>query len=192
MTTPFRLMSLLVVLTLLSACGDFDGRVVPVKHADPPLPIEDMRGHADQGDAAAQYQLGVRYDRGQGVLQDYQEALHWYRLAAAQGHSAAQYNLCVMADMGHGLPQDYQEALHWCHLAADQGQGRAMYNLGLHYQKAQGVPRDLLQAHKWYNLASAAGYEDGAKMRDRIAKEMTQDQIAEAQRLAREWKPVNR
>ena len=191
MTRPFGLMNILVLLIVLPACGDFDGRIVPVKHADPPPPVEDMRGLADQGDANAQYNLGVRYDRGQGVRQDYQEALHWYKLAAAQGHSAAQYNVCMMVDLGHGLPQDYQEAVRWCRLAADQGQGRAMYNLGLHYQKAQGVPRDLPEAHKWYNLAAAAGYSDGAKMRDRLAKEMTPAQIAEAQRLAREWKPAN-
>ena len=191
MTKRFRLLSALLVMSAVTACGDFDGRVVPIKRADPAMPIEEVRALAEQGDAEAQYKLGVRYDRGQGVAQDYQEALHWYRLAAAQGYSAAQYNLCSMSDTGQGLPQDYQEALRWCRLAADQGQGRAMYNLGLHYQKGQGVPRDLLQAHKWYNLAAAAGYDQGAKMRDRLAKEMTAAQIAEAHRLAREWKPVN-
>jgi TPR repeat protein len=190
MKKRFRLVSALLLASAVAGCGDFDGRVVPVKRAEPAMPIEEMRGLAEQGDAAAQYKLGVRYDRGQGVSQDYQEALHWYRLAAAQGHSAAQYNLCMMSDVGQGLPQDYLEALRWCRLAADQGQGRAMYNLGLHYQKGQGVLPDVIQAHKWYNLAAAAGYEQGAKMRDRLAKDMTPAQVAEAHRLAREWKPA--
>src|SRR5437868_1027398 len=123
MTKRFELVCALLVISAVTACGDFDGRVVPVNRAEPVMPIEEMRGLAEQGDAAAQYKLGVRYDRGQGVAQDYQEALHWYRLAAAQGNSAAQYNLCAMSDMGQGLPQDYLEALRWCRLAADQGQG---------------------------------------------------------------------
>ncbi len=62
-----------------------------------------------------------------------------------------------------------------------------MYNYG------QGVPQDYIQAHMWYNLAAASGGDDdremAAKNRDLIAEKMTSEQIAEAQRLAREWKP---
>jgi TPR repeat protein len=58
-----------------------------------------------------------------------------------------------------------------------------MYELGL------GVQQDYIQAHMWFNLAGAAGDAKGIKERDEIASKMTPDQIAEAQRLAREWKP---
>ena len=57
---------------------------------------------ADQGDAGAQYNLGVMYDNGQGVPQNYAEAVKWYRLAADQGDASAQYNLGVMYDNGRG------------------------------------------------------------------------------------------
>ena len=60
-------------------------------------------------------------DIGQGVPQDYAEAVKWYRLAAEQGYAAAQYNLGVMYDNGQGVPQDYAEAVKWYRLAAEQG-----------------------------------------------------------------------
>jgi TPR repeat protein len=133
----------------------------------------------------------MRYERGIAVPQNYREAARWYRLSAMQGHSHAQYKLCEMSEQGRGLPQDYQEALRWCGLAADHGDGRAMFKLGRLYHTAHGVPRDVVRAHMWYNLASAYGYEEGKKWRDRLAAddafEMTPDQIAEAQKLAREW-----
>ena len=53
---------------------------------------------AEQGDAIAQYNLGVMYERGDGVLKDFSEALKWYRLSAEQGYASAQYNLGVMYD----------------------------------------------------------------------------------------------
>ncbi|MGA2435349.1 MAG: SEL1-like repeat protein, partial [Bryobacteraceae bacterium] len=61
--------------------------------------------------------------------------------------------------------------------------------LGLMYAKGQGVPQDYIQAHMWFNLAGASGNADAIKERDAIGSKMTPDQIAEAQRLAREWKP---
>jgi TPR repeat protein len=69
-----------------------------------------------------------------------------------------------------------------------------MENLGDMYRQGQGVPQDYVQAHKWYNLAATIYtntevHRDAAKARDSLAKRMTPAQIAEAQRLAREWKP---
>ena len=73
---------------------------------------------------AAQYNLGIMYCNGQGVLQDYKEAVKWYRLAAEQGYAAAQYNLGLMYRNGDGVPQDYQEAVKWYRLAAEQGDAK--------------------------------------------------------------------
>ena len=70
-----------------------------------------VRKAAKQGNAEAQYSLGLMYNNGDGVTQDYQEALKWYRLAAEQGHAPAQNNLGVMYINGEGVTQDYQEAL---------------------------------------------------------------------------------
>jgi len=185
MTTRFPL--LIAATGLCALVGCVDPRMAPYATlGDRTAEINELRAQAEQGNAKDQYNLGVRYESGQVVPQDYQEAVRWYRLAAMQGYSDAQYQLCTMSDIGRGLPQDYQEALRWCSLAADQYNVRAMYNLGVHYQYARGVSKDLIRAHMWYNLAAANGYDDGGKWRDRLASDMTPAQIAEAQKLARE------
>ena len=80
--------------------------------------LADLRGRAEQGDAAAQFDLGIRYSLGLGVPENDAEAIRWYRLAAAQGHAEAQNNLGVMYDAGRGIPQDYAEAVRWYQRAA--------------------------------------------------------------------------
>ena len=76
---------------------------------------------ADQGFADAQYNLGLAYAAGQGVLQNYGEALEWFRLAADQGLADAQHNLGVMYDRGQGVPENYVSAHMWYNLSAAQG-----------------------------------------------------------------------
>ena len=151
------------------------------------LPI--FRQLADQGNAKAQTSLGIMYTNGQGVTQDYGEAVWWYRKAADQGYARAQYNLGYMYATGQGVAQDYGEAVRWSRKAADQGPADAQYNLGVMYANGLGVPQDYVRAHMWWNLATARGLKRARKARDIVAKEMTPAQIAEANRLAREWKP---
>jgi hypothetical protein len=83
---------------------------------------------ADQGHAEAQYNLGVMYYKGQGVPQDYAEAVKWYRLAADQGYAEAQYNLGVMYGKGQGVPQNYAEAYVWSSVAVAGGYAGAVKN----------------------------------------------------------------
>ena len=85
------------------------------------------------------------------------------------------------------MPQDYAEALRWYRLAAAQGVANAQTSLGFMYALGQGVPQDYVQAHMWFNLAEAQGSRNAVKGRDMAANEMTSAQIAEAQRMAREW-----
>jgi TPR repeat protein len=84
---------------------------------------------ADQGNVDAQNILGIMYFEGQGVPQDYAEALQWRRLAAEQRNAHAQYNLGFMYNKGQGVPQDYAEALEWYRLAAAQGHAHAPNNI---------------------------------------------------------------
>ena len=152
-----------------------------------------FRKAADQGNASAQFNLGSMARRGEGVSQDYTEAIRWFRKAADQGNASAQFNVGSMARRGEGVSQDYTEAIRWYRKAADQGNARAQFNLGSMYDKGEGVPQDYVLAHKWKNLAAARATgkntEEFAKARDAVAAKMTADQIAEAHRLAREWKP---
>ena len=76
--------------------------------------------------------------------------------------------------------------------AAMQGRPDALYNLGLAYSTGQGVGVDYVAAHKWFNLAASRGIDEAKSWRASIAKEMDTQQIAEAQRQAREWLMVSR
>ena len=95
---------------------------------------------------------------------------------------------------GRGILEDDAEAVRWYRLAADQGHGVAQGGLGFMYANGRGVPQDYVVAHMWYNLAGAQSSSDErdilVKAQDALGAEMTPEQIAEAQRLAREWKSV--
>ena len=111
-----------------------------------------------------------------------------WRPLAEQGDASAQTNLGVMYHQGHGVPLDYAEAMKWFRLAAEQGDATAQHNLGLMYAKGQGVAQNYIQAYMWETLAAAQGNDNASKGLEILEKQMTPDQIAEAQRLAREWK----
>ena len=95
--------------------------VIPVA-ADAQNPSADYwRARAEEGEAIAQYNLGVMYADGRGVPQDDAEAVRWWRLAAERGLAVAQYFLGAMYANGDGVPEDDTEAVRWFRLAAEQG-----------------------------------------------------------------------
>ena len=113
-----------------------------------------------------------------------------------QGLARAQYNPGLMYADGEGVPQDYAEAVRWYRLAADQGLAGAQLNLGLISASGSGVPQNYVEAHMWLSLAESSS-EDNERVRERVveardalAARMTAEQIAEAQRRAREWTPT--
>lgn len=149
---------------------------------------------AEAGDAAGEYNLGYMYDEGHGVTPDPAEALKWYRLAADKGYATAQSNLGLMYAMGRGVPRDDAEAVRCFRRAAEAGLGAAQFNLAGMYFKGNGVPQDPVLAYMWCDLAVA--HADGAEKstkyaagRDQIGARLNPAQLAQAQRLAREWKP---
>lgn len=123
------------------------------------------------------------------------ESVGAMRRAAEQGNMEAQTILASIYAQGRGVPQDDSEAARWYRKAADQGYLGAQVLLGTLYQEGHGVPQDYVQAHMWMNLAasraSADDQQEYSSMRDYVAGKMTAQQIAEAQRLAREWKSKN-
>jgi TPR repeat protein len=119
----------------------------------------------------------------------------WFRKAAEQGNASAQTNLGMMYEDGRGIPQDYTEAARWYRKAADQGWPTGQGFLGALYTFGTGVPKDDVLAHMWLSLA-ISGLPPTSEVRTSmrrhrkiIALMMTPAQIAEAQKLAREWKP---
>lgn len=142
---------------------------------------------ANQGDAMAQYNLGVCYALGNGVTQDYSQAVKWYRKAADEGQMAAQYSLGVCYHEGRGIQASWVDAINWFHSAAEQGHPAAQFNLAYMYAEGQAVDKDLVEAYKWYDLAAQQNEPNAAQRRDMIAQEMTPLQVAEGQRLSREF-----
>ncbi len=164
-----------------------EGRGVPKDDAEA---LRWYRLAADQGVAVAQYNLGVKYANGEGVPENDAEAVKWYRLAADQGDAFAQHNLGAAYTNGSGVPKNDVEAAKWYRSAADQGHARAQYYLGAAYANGRGVSRDDVLAYMWLDLAAAGTFEERAtahKFRAEMAGRMTEAQLAEAQRLAREW-----
>jgi S1-C subfamily serine protease len=144
---------------------------------------------AEQGNALAQGNLGLMYVKGQGVPQDYVSAYRWWTLSAEQGDAQAQWNLGQMYLKGEGVAQDYKEAVKWYRLSAERGNAGGQFSLGVMYGTGTGVPKDSVSAHMWLTLASSKGYKDAVKFRNKAEKAMSPQQIVEAQRLARNWKP---
>ena len=121
------------------------------------------REAADQGYAAAQFDIGVLYANGFGVAQDYAEAMRWYRKAADQGYAAAQLDIGVLYRYGRGVAQDYGEAMRWYRKAANQGNAMAQHNIGNLYEHGWGVAQDSAEAQVWMQKAAAAGNADAKR-----------------------------
>ena len=159
--------------------------IAPWALGQDPDTITEIRLQAEQGDASAQYNLGVRYAFGRGVPQDEAEAVRWYRLSADQGDADAQYELGGRYSFGEGVPQDEAEAVRWYRLSAEQGNATAQWLLGIRYAIGEGVLKDSVLAHMWCNIAGANGNEAAREGRDDLERDMTRDEITRATELAR-------
>ncbi|QWG12219.1 sel1 repeat family protein [Bradyrhizobium sediminis] len=135
-------------------------------------------------DAGPFEDAGAAYDGG-----DYATALRLYRQMADQGNGNAQFSLGTIYEKGRGVAQDDAEAAKWYRLAADQGHPTAQFNLGIMYDNGRGVAQNKVLAHAWFSLSVAQGNQEAARTRDILARRMTPTQLAQAQKLAREWKP---
>ena len=144
---------------------------------------------AEQNHAGAQYNLGVRYHNGEGVAKDDEEALKWTRKAAEQNHAGAQFNLGLCYANGQGVAKDEAEAVKWYRKAAEQNDAGAQYNLGVRYHDGEGVAKDYVESYKWLLLAAGQGDQDGKKRVTTLERMLSREQIAEGQKLARNFKP---
>jgi uncharacterized protein len=122
------------------------------------------------------------------------EGLRLTRLAAEKGHAKAQFYLGQFYSNGDGVEQSYKEAAKWFRRAADQGDDEAQEALGSAYFFGRGVPQDYMEAHMWANLALANSADDVARyshlaLLESIAEKLTREEVIEAQKLARDWKP---
>ena len=111
--------------------------------------------NAEQGDAESQYKMGKYYEDGDGVVQNYPEAIKWYRLAVQQGHAGAQ---CAL-----GRCYSQYEIANLYRKAAEQGHVEAQYRLGECYYNSYGegnlgLKTDEYESFKWYLRAAEQGH----------------------------------
>ncbi|MGN0866759.1 MAG: tetratricopeptide repeat protein [Oligosphaeraceae bacterium] len=122
------------------------------------LKFQELQEKAQQGDPAAQYELGECYALGKGVPQDDKEAAKWYRLAVVQGHAGALQAILDIAEF-----QKLQEK-------AQQGDPKAQCELGNCYMHGKGVPHDQQEAVKWFRLAVEKGHAGAQQAISHIAE----------------------
>lgn len=170
---------------------------------------ESIMAAAELGDVQAQARLGVMYQSGEGMSQNFTESAKWTRKAAMEGHAGAQASLGHKYQWGTGVPLNLTEAAYWYRLAAEQGHASGQERLGTLYE--WGVPEDLTEAAKWYERAAEQGdasaqsslgqlYAAGDPVkayawftlagervvRDQLREKLTPAQITEAEELAAE------
>jgi hypothetical protein len=97
-----------------------------------------------------------------------------------------------MYAIGDGVTENDAEAVKWYRLAADQGRSDGQYILGVMYANGEGVPESKVDAYFWFNLAAAQGNTTAIDGKNIIEREITREQIAEAQRRSAAWKPKTR
>jgi uncharacterized protein len=157
--------------------------------------VETTQTRADDGDAEAQFSLGVKFSRA-GAGQDYAQAAQWYLKAATQSHCLAQFNLAVMYSAGQGMDRDEAQSGLWMQRAADLGDAGAQYKIGMKLHRDsldelnKAAPETRIQAYKWLRLAAAQGYRDSEAAWAFVALAMTHEDVADATRRVAEFIPV--
>lgn len=154
--TPTSSLSLSKARTSLAARGRRDAAILAGGSAaqKPTNILWEIRRLAEAGDRDAQFRLGLMYDEGFEVPQDFAEAAGWYRKAAEQGHAQAQ---CSLGDTYYAR-EDYAEATPWYRKAAEQGHAQAQYSLGAAYRLGDGVAQSDAEAAKWFRKAAEQGH----------------------------------
>jgi TPR repeat protein len=151
---------LLVALTQDATSGPNEDARAAYQRGDYAMAMTLLQPMADKGERAAQFNVGLMYNLGQGVQQSYPDALKWFIKSADQGYPNAAYGLATMYARGEGVPQNYVLAHMWYNLAASQ-----------------------------FPASEQARREKAIKGRELVASKMTPAQVAEAQNLAAKWKP---
>lgn len=119
--------------------------------------LHHIRLAADQDHAAAQFELALSYESGEGVVKDFEKSARLYQLAADQGHIEAQYRLGACYYTGKGVTKDLTESIRLCRLTAEHGLPEGQHQLGIFYKRGEGVTKDFGEAIRLFRLAADRG-----------------------------------
>lgn len=182
---------LIVIAVILVSKGGRRGRAAG---GGKTLAAAHLIRRAEKGDVDAQKELGYIYAMGAGkVHKNLPEALVWYEKAARRGDAEAQNALGILyAKGGEGLMQNHRKAALWYEKAAGRGLAQAQLNYGILFEYGQGVIKSYITAYMWYTLAfehaDTATKELLHERTANISRSMTQEQIMEARKRARDWR----
>lgn len=143
---------------------------------------------AEQGLPEAQYRVGLMHKFGWGTERDHAVAARWFKAAAEQSHAEAQFELGIYYKDGRGVAKDAEQAARWFLKSAEQGVGIAQLNLGRFYLAGTGVAKDPFAAYLWLTAAAQNDYMDGMALRVPAARELTPEQMKEAEARARQYR----
>jgi TPR repeat protein len=187
------LLPLLLVPLSAASAGVPEG-IAAYKAEDYATALREFRAGAQKGDPEAAFYLGWMYDNADGVGHDDAEAARWYRRAADDGYAPAQHYLGLIYADGEGVGQDLDEAAKWFRRAALQGNPGAQYSLGVMYRDGVAVDKDPVEALKWLTLAVQGATpddnEEAASAHEALARSLSPEQLAEADRRARAFQPT--
>lgn len=148
---------------------------------------------AQGGSAGGLFLLGQLHLQGRGVEKDDAKGVELVRRAAEAGRPDAQFAYARLVNEGRGgLAKDPRQAIGWLRRAANQGYAPAQAAVGSLYYRGEGLPADYVLAYMWLNLARAQGHSPASAKEafEALEKRMTPDQVAEAQKRSREWRPA--
>lgn len=182
----FRIFVVLVLLLMPAyAFAQEDGFV-----ADTPQTLDEQMSNAVDGDVGSQYNLGMKYARGEGVPQDYKAAAKWLEMAANQGDADAQAALGVMHQKGQGVPEDINLAALWYKRAAVQGDKLSQFNLASIYANGRGSMKNEKEAFFWVTLAAVDNPQPPIiALRDLLQGKLSAADVSEIQQRASLWIP---
>src|SRR6516225_1038751 len=140
---------------------------------------------AKHGSENSMSNLGIFYEKGEVVPQDYAKAREWFDKAAAKSEAIAMVSLGILYENGYGVAQDYAKAREWYEKAADKGNADAMNNLGTLCKNGDGVAQDYAKAREWYEKAADKGTADA--MNNLGTLYQNGDGVAQDYAKAREW-----
>lgn len=184
-----RLLLTILLSTLLSApaFASFDAGLAAYQAGNYAQALEQWRPLAEQGDAKAQYHLGLMYFYGKGLPQDFLRATDWYRKAAEQGESNAQYELGMAYAKDLGVDRDYVKAISWCRLAAEKKHAKALSFLGSTY--SHGKDLNPVAAYALFSISAeldSSSENRGGELLKWLTLYMTPQQISAGNALKKE------
>jgi S1-C subfamily serine protease len=142
---------------------------------------------AEQGNADADYYLGLMYQNGNGVKKDYIKAHNWYLKSAQKGRAYAQHNLAYLYANGLGVSKDSAVAAKWFTRAANQDNKSSQIAIAIMYAGGIGVTKNEIEAYKWLLIAGRNEEKIIVKAVPHLERNLNSSQRAEGQRLAKEW-----